>query len=127
VEKYLPYRAPIEQFGAGGFRFAGMSHVGSLLILPSGMRVWRPTCITDVNAGDLESVIAEISDVDFLLLGTGATMSRLPSAVSAHLTGHRIAHDAMSTSAAIHTYNVVLAEGRRVAAALIAVDKAHGN
>lgn len=126
MEKFLPHRAAIEHFGAGGFRFGGMSHQGSLLILPSGIRAWRPSAISDLTTDDFALLLEEASEIDFLLIGTGSTMRRLPKPVLARLAGMSIRHDAMSTSAAIHTYNVVLAEGRRVAAALIAVEKAHG-
>lgn len=126
MEKFLPHRATIEQFGAGGFRFGGMSHQGSLLILPSGMRAWRPREISDLHADDFLPVLDESTGIDFLLIGTGSAMLRLKRPVSACLASNSIRYDAMSTGAAIHTYNIVLAEGRRVAAALIAVEKAHG-
>jgi uncharacterized protein len=126
LEKFLPHRATIEQFGSGGFRFAGMSHQGSLLILPSGMRAWSPLASDDVEERDFAPVLAELADIDFLLIGTGPSMARLPQGVNTRLASLGIRFDVMSTSAAIHTYNVVLAEDRRVAAALIAVDRAHG-
>ncbi len=124
--KFLPQRAPIESFGNGGFRFAGMSHQGSLLVLPSGMRAWPPVAIETLKAPDFEAVLKERQEIDFLLLGTGALMKRPPAAALASLAKQAVRTDFMSTSAAIHTYNIVLAEGRRVAAALIAVEAAHG-
>jgi uncharacterized protein len=126
VTKFLPQRAAIEQFGAGGFRFAGMSHQGSLLVLPSGMRAWRPQVFADLSPTDFDAVLAERDSIDLLLLGTGATMARLPQEIATHLKSCGISVDAMSTSSAIHVYNVVVAEGRRVAAGFIAVDRAHG-
>ena len=124
--KFLPQRAPVESFGNGGFRFAGMSHVGSLLVLPSGMRAWPPASCDVLTPDDFAAVIAEQDGIDFLLLGTGAAMRRPPAAVAAHLVKHQLRMDFMSTSSAIHTYNIVLAEGRRVAAAFVAVEAAHG-
>lgn len=124
--KFLPQQAPIEQFGNGGFRFAGMSHQGSLLVLPSGMRAWRPVRWEDVTHADLAEVLREAADIDFLVIGTGASMQRLPQIIADRLKGHVVATDCMSTSSAVHTYNVMLAENRRLAAAFIAVDKAHG-
>jgi uncharacterized protein len=121
VEKSFPSRAAIEAFGNGGFRFAGMSHQGSLLILPSGMRAWSPMNTATMTTGDFRCVLAEKDAIDFLLVGTGATMQRLPKDVSVHLTAREIRFDCMTTNAAISTYNVMLGENRRVAAALVAV------
>lgn len=125
MTKHLPERAHIEQFGAGGFRFAGMSHQGSLLVLPSGMRAWRPKAPDDINPDDIAGLVAEREGIDFVLFGTGTGMQRLPSAVMAVLREHGIAHEVMATSPAVHVYNVTVQEGRRVAAALIAVDRAN--
>lgn len=124
--KFLPQRATVEQFGSGGFRFAGMSHQGSLLVLPSGMRVWRPARWADVKTEDFAGVLAELSNLDFLVIGTGETMQRPDPTLATFFNAQAIPADFMSTSSAIHTYNVMLAEDRRVAAAFIAVDKAHG-
>ncbi len=125
MTKHLPQRAHIEQFGAGGFRFAGMSHQGSLLVLPSGMRAWRPGLVGEVTADDFALVLAERQAIDFLIIGAGAAMARLPAPVAATLRDNGISFEIMATSPAVHVYNVTVMEGRRVAAALIAVDRAH--
>lgn len=111
--KFLPQRLPIASFGGGGFRFGSHSHFGSLLILPSGMRAW--------DGIDFSQLIAENSDFDFVLLGTGVDMKRPTKTVAAVFAANNLALDFMNTSSAVHTYNVMLAEGRRVAAALLAV------
>lgn len=120
--KYLPGRHPIEKFGGGGFRFGGMSHRGSLLILPSGMRALPARGIEEVEPAQLADLAAEKKLIDFLLFGTGAAMKPLPRPLSAWFEANGLRHDAMSTAAAISIYNVLLAEDRRVAAVLIAVD-----
>jgi uncharacterized protein len=122
LTRFLPGCAPIDAFGNGGFRFAGMSHQGSLLIVPSGMRAWRPTAVAEIVADDFAEAVAERSEIDFILIGTGFEMMRLPQTLQDYLGEKSLRFDTMSTSSAIHTYNVVVAEGRRVAAALIAVD-----
>jgi uncharacterized protein len=122
-DRFLPQRATIEGFGSGGFRFGGYSHLGSLLITPSGMRAWAPRMISDVTTADFEMLVRERTLIDFVLIGSGQEVARLPASVQASLTG--INFDCMTTSAAVSTYNVMLAEDRRVAACLIAVDKAH--
>lgn len=120
--KHLPGQHPIEKLGNGGFRFGGMSHRGSLLILPSGMRALPANTIENVTTSQLLHLADEKELIDFLLIGTGTAMKRLPKTLADWFSSHAIHHDAMSTSAAVSTYNVLLAEERRVAAILIAVD-----
>ena len=125
-DKHLPSRHPIEKFGNGGFRFGGMSHQGSLLILPSGMRALDALLIGDVTPAQLSGLVHEKQAIDFVIVGTGAEMLRMPPALSEFLKGEGLHIDAMSTSSAVSVYNVLLAEDRRVAAILIAVGAAHG-
>jgi uncharacterized protein len=120
--KFLPQVLPITSFGDGGFRFGTMSHLGSLLVLPSGMRAWDVA--VKLKISDFESVVAEKDQIDFVLLGTGAEMLRPPRAVLEFAAAQKLNLDFMSTSSAVHTYNVMLAEGRRIAAGFIAVGNA---
>ena len=106
--KLLPERRAITSFGDGGFRFGDHSHRGHLLVLPSGTRDW--------DGKDFAAVIAELDEIDFFVLGTGVKLARI-----ALNLGPKVQYDSMTTSAAIHSYNYMLAEGRRVAAAFIAV------
>jgi len=117
-----PRRAPIDAYGNGGFRFAEMSHRGSILCLPSGIYAWPPEQASDVDAAALAPVLAEKDTVGLLLLGTGSSQQMPAGAVRGAFVEAGIALEAMDTGAACRTYNVLLAEGRPVAAALIAVD-----
>ncbi len=121
-ERHFPGRAPIEAYGAGGFRFAEMSHRGSLLALPSGIWAWPPKSAAEIDEAALARVFAEKAEIDIFLVGCGRDPVLLPESLRAHLRDAGIAFDVMPTRAAASTYNVLLAEGRRVAAALIAVD-----
>jgi uncharacterized protein len=121
-EAFFPGRAPIEAYGNGGFRFADMSHRGSLLCLPSGIHGWEPADPEALTAADFEKLLAEAGQVEILLVGCGAELRRMPAALRASLKEAGISCDSMSTGAAVRTYNVLLAEERAVAAALIAVD-----
>ena len=121
-EAHFPGRAPIEAYGNGGFRFADMSHRGSILCLPSGIYGWEPADPTALTPDDFSRVLAEAGQVEILLAGTGKDLRPLPAALRAALKDVRISADPMSTGAAVRTYNVLLAEDRAVAAALIAVD-----
>ncbi|WP_420962273.1 Mth938-like domain-containing protein [Brucella sp. IR073] len=119
---HFPGRAPIDAYGNGGFRFADMSHKGSILCLPSGIHGWEPKTPPILTVQDLGTIIEQADQIEILLVGTGTDLRPLPENVRAILREHRISADPMSTGAAVRTYNVLLAEDRAVAAALIAVD-----
>jgi uncharacterized protein len=119
--KFLPSREPITAFGNGGFRFADMSHQGSLLVLPSGMRAWGADDFSELELEHFEAIVSERDQIEFLIIGCGKTMLPLPKAVSQYLLSKQIAFDVMTTSAAVRTYNIVLGDDRQVAAGLISV------
>ncbi|MEM8662520.1 MAG: MTH938/NDUFAF3 family protein, partial [Pseudomonadota bacterium] len=98
-----------------------MSHVGSLLCVPSGIYGWPPTDVAGVGAEALARVMAEAQDIDVLLLGVGEMPLPLPAPAEAALRKFGVRFDTMTTGAAVRTFNVMIAEERRVAAALIAV------
>jgi uncharacterized protein len=124
LSPHYPGRAPVEAYGNGGFRFAGMSHQGSLLVLPSGMYRWEVGDLTLLKPGDFDLVFAEGNDIDFLLLGTGVTMRRPAKPIIELFAERNLPLDFMSTGSAVRTYGVLLAEKRKVAAAIIAVQDA---
>ena len=117
--KFLPQVLPIASFGDGGFRFGAMSHLGSLLVLPDGMRAWTHGDVLLLK--DFAQIVDMKSHLDFVLLGTGAEMKRPSREILALFAAEKLNLDFMSTSSAVHTYNVMLAEGRRLAAAFVAV------
>lgn len=119
---HFPGRAPIEAYGNGGFRFADMSHRGSILCLPSGVHGWEPENDEALAVDDFARVFAEAGAIDILLVGTGPDLRPLPKHLKSALRDAGIAAEPMSTGAALRTYNVLLSEERPVAAALIAVD-----
>ncbi len=118
---FYPGRAPIEAYGNGGFRFAGMSHRGSLLILPSGISAWGVTDMEQLTLDDLLPVLAEDQRPELLLLGTGRSPARPSQLIRSAFADAGVGLEPMDTGAAARTYNVLLAEGRAVGAALIAV------
>lgn len=118
---HFPGRAPIDAYGNGGFRFADMSHRGSILCLPSGVYGWDVTEDEPLSMALFERVLAETGDIEFLLVGTGMLIRPLPADLKTALRAAHVSSDPMSTGAAVRTYNVMLAESRAVAAALIAV------
>jgi uncharacterized protein len=116
---HLPYAAPIDAYGDGGFRFAGVSHRGSLMCLPDGIWAWPVAAPQAVTPETLAQVF-DAARLDLFILGTGRDPWIVSPALRERFREHSLKWDAMPTGAAIRTYNVLLAEGRRVAAGLIA-------
>jgi uncharacterized protein len=121
-EQHFPGRAPVDAYGNGGFRFADMSHRGSILCLPSGIHGWAADEGEAFTEALFERVFAEAAEIEVLLVGTGRDLRPLPKALRERFKESRISADPMSTGAAVRTYNILLAEERAVAAALIAVE-----
>ncbi len=120
-EAHFPGRAAVDAYGNGGFRFADMSHRGSILCLPSGVHGWQPGDPSRLSA-DFATAFAEAADIQIMLIGLGREPAVLPAALRDAFRQAGISVDAMTTGAAVRTYNVLLAEDRAVAAALVAVD-----
>lgn len=118
---FLPGRHAITGFGQGGFRFAEMSHQGSILALPSGIRRWVPPDPFRHDEAVYADVLAEAPGIDILLIGAGSIPLPLPDQLRWRFRELGIAPDVMTTASATSTYNLLLDEGRRVAAALVAV------
>lgn len=118
----FPGKSPIASYGDGGFRFAGMSHQGSLLLLPSGIYAWEVMEFASLTVDDFTKVFLEGSDIEFVLLGCGPQLMFPSTEIRAAFEKHDVGLEFMDTGAAVRTYNVLLAEKRAVAAALIAVE-----
>ncbi len=117
-----PGTAPIDAYGNGGFRFADMSQRGSILCLPTRIEAWDVGVDAAVTLAALTPVLDAVQAPTFLILGTGAKQVFPAPDILAAFADAGVAIDAMSTGAACRTYNVLLGEGRPVAAALVAVD-----
>lgn len=118
---HLPRSAPIEAYGQGGFRFDAMSHRGSLLCLPDAIWAWPVTKPEDIDRASLARVFADATQIDTLIIGTGTSLWLPPADLRNALRRLHVGIDAMQTGPAIRTYNIMIGERRRVAAALIAV------
>lgn len=117
---HLPRQVPIDAHGGGGFRFGGMSHRGSLLCLPEGIWAWPVAAPEAIDDEALSMVFARAGNLDFFILGTGAVLRPLSERLRLRFREAHISADAMATAPALHTYNVMLMENRRVGAGLIA-------
>jgi uncharacterized protein len=112
----------IDAWGAGGFRVSGQWHAGSLLILDDEPLAWSGRVVADLTEADFAAVFAAgRQKVEFVLLGTGLTQALPPRALRDAIKAQGLGLEFMSTEAATRMYNVLASEGRRMAAALIAV------
>lgn len=121
---HFPGRVPLDAYGNGGFRFAEMSHKGSILCLPSGIWSWEARTPADITIETLRRVVDEAQGIEMLLIGTGDDLVPLKPEVRAYLKDAGIGTDVMATGPAARTYNVLMSDERRVAAALLAVESA---
>ena len=105
---------PIDGYGPGFFRIGGEILQGGVIVTASGARIWT-------GMGDPAPLLALGGEIDVLLVGTGEELAPPPAAFREALDGAGIAIEPMATPAAARTYNVLLSEGRRIAAALLPV------
>jgi len=124
VNGHVPGRHLIDAYGAGGFRFAGMSHVGSILATPGGVYAVVAGALADLRFEHFAPLMAELADApgstELLVVGTGEKMARLPAPLALRLKGAGLRLEAMATGPASRVYNVLVSENRRVAALLLA-------
>jgi uncharacterized protein len=119
---HLPSRVPVDGYGHGGFSFGGMSHRGSLLCLPSGLWAWPVPHAAGIDEAALAPVFAEADAIGLFLLGIGHDRWIMPDALFDRFRTLKINVEVARTGTAVSTYNILLGEGRRVAAGLIAVN-----
>ena len=121
---FAPGSHLIQAHGGGAFAFAGMSHRGSILATPKGVRPIEATRVEDLHQDTLAPLFSEIEEapgsIEFLVVGTGAEMALIPKFLRAALREAGVRFEAMATGPALRVYNVMRSEDRRVAAALIA-------
>jgi len=112
----------IDAYGEGGFRLSGARHDGSVLILLDQARAWPVASVADFTLASLRPVLdAGASEVELLLLGAGTRNALPPREVRDGLRAAGIGFEFMDTPAAAKLYNLLTFEGRKLAAALIAV------
>jgi uncharacterized protein len=121
----MPSPAPppiIDAYGGGGFRVGAERFEGSILIVKGEVRPWPVRALGDLRPQDLADV-AQLGalEIEVLLLGTGAAMALAPRPVRDWMNTAGVGLDVMSTPEACRMYNYLAGEGRRVAAALLAV------
>src|SRR4029077_4671605 len=110
---HLPQAAAIEAYGQGGFRFADMSHRGSVLCLPDGIWAWPVTAVAELNEDVFKPVLDRSGELDLFLIGGGRDPFALRQGLRQLFRQAGISVDCLATGPAAQTYNILLAEGRR--------------
>ena len=116
-------RQIVESYGEGRFRVTGQLHESPILVFPDRTLVWHVTGAAEASLENLEPILAAGREgkLELLLFGQGPRMLLVPQALRQGLRDAGIVLEPMDTGAACRTYNVLMAEGRLVAAALIPV------
>jgi uncharacterized protein len=123
-DAFAPGAHLIDAYGAGGFRFAGLSHVGSIFATPQGVSAVAAASLNELDASVFARLFAELEEkpgfVEFVVIGSGAKMAPFPRTLAQELRARGVKFDVMATGPAMRVYNVMIDEGRRVAALLMA-------
>ncbi len=115
-------RQVVQAYGDGGFRIAGTAYRGSVLVFPERTEPWPVVDAAAITFAALCPVVEGGDRPDLLLIGCGASFGPPPKALGKALREAGIGLEWMDTGAACRTFNLLLAEDRRLAAALIAVE-----
>lgn len=122
VTPFVPgHKQFIQTYGDGQFKVSGQLHRGAVIVFPEETVQWPVDATSGITAESLAAVIATGRDVEVLLVGCGERMVLIPRAVREALKASGVVIEPMATGPACRTYNVLMAEERRVAAALLPV------
>lgn len=105
---------PVEGYGPGFFRIAGEVIEAPMLVTATGARPWG-------GYEDVDTLLALAGEIDVVFIGTGDEIAYIPKELRASLEAAGLGAEAMNSPAACRTFNVLVSEGRRVAAALLPV------
>ena len=114
-------RQQIQAYREGGFTIGGVRRTGSVLVLPEETLPWPVSSWDELTIESLAPVLGAEPAVEILVLGAGTRFAMVSAAFRSELKDAGVSVESMDTRAACRTFNVLLAEDRRVAAALIAL------
>lgn len=105
---------PVDGYGPGFFRVGGIVYQGGLLVTEAEVKPWG-------GYDDIAPLLALVGQVDVLFIGTGAEIAHIPVDLRTRLEQAGLGVEIMNSPAAARTFNVLLSEGRRIAAAMLPV------
>jgi uncharacterized protein len=111
-------RQVVQRYGSGGFTVSGVKYEGSVLVLPTTTVAWQANSLATIDGPALVATL-RAANVSVCLIGCGARSEMIPAGLRQAMREGGIGADVMETGAACRTYNMLAAEGRAVAAALI--------
>ena len=111
----------VQSYGNGGFKVSGTQYRGSILVLPDETMSWSVENVPELTLPKLQPIIEAEPRIEILIIGCGSSFSMLPLTLREVMRSKQIGVESMDTGAACRTYNVLAGEGRRVAAALVAL------
>ena len=111
----------VHAYGNGGFRIGGVHYTGSGVVFQDRVLGWPIRIWGKVTRRSLHEVYREDPSVDILVIGSGVEVEAGAHIVAKELASDKIRIEVMNTGAACRTFNVLLSEGRHIAAALIAI------
>lgn len=114
-------RQVINAYGDGGFRITGTHWTRPVLVFPAQTLAWDVTSLGNMSVQSLAPVFAADPAVELLLIGCGPSIAFIDKGLRAEVRGHGVVIEPLDTGAACRTYNLLMGEGRRVAAALLPV------
>lgn len=120
--RLAPGRAIVQGYGGGGFRIAGVRHVGAILVWGESVAPWPVAALSGAGLDSLAPILSSTPPVELILLGCGARVAPVGAALRRELSRRGVGVEAMDTGAACRTFNVLTGEDRRVAAALLPVE-----
>jgi len=115
-------RSLIQSHGNNRFKITGDLHQGSVIVFIDSVENWQAVTIEDITIDSLLAVTKRSSEVDILLVGCGETFTLPPKDLRLVLKQHGIVLEWMDSRAACRTFNVLLAEERPAAAAILAIE-----
>lgn len=110
----------IQSYTGGVFKVSSLTYDHPVYVTPEDTCAWEVadvTTVADLTIQNFDMIVAD--SVDVVLLGAGAEMAFLPKTLKIQLKEAGLSVDIMDTGAACRTYNVLMAEGRRVACLLL--------
>jgi uncharacterized protein len=114
-------RQIVQRYGNGGFRISGVDFSSSVVVFHGGAQSWPIATMEELSLEAFNPVLGQAASLDVFLLGCGARMELLDRGLRDTLKDAGLTVDTMATAAACRSYNVLVTEGRSVAAALLAI------
>jgi uncharacterized protein len=121
-ERLVPQgKQVIQGYRSGGFTVSGARFEGAVLVVPDETLSWSPRSLAELEFASFAPLVARSGDLDLVILGTGERFALLPAELRAALSQAGLNVEPMATPSACRTFNVLIAESRRAAAALLPI------